>query len=128
LSEIACLQQSITAIDLAKSLLFFCQMANADLRLTTATGANLARVLLVINFVLLLALIGPGNSHQLYLAERKMGIAHLIVRFAQFWFVGSTVIATILFARIVVSKSEIPKPTKLDWALLLGWWFVIALF
>jgi hypothetical protein len=57
-----------------------------------------------------------------------MGIAHLITRSLQFWFVGSTVIATILFVRMLISKSKILRPTKLDWALILGWWFVIVFF
>lgn len=102
-------------------------MDNADLKSNTSKRPNAARVLLIINFILLLALIGPGSSHQLYLAERRIGIANLIVRSMQLWFVGSTIIATILFVRMLVVKPKIVQPTKLDWGLLLGWWSVIAL-
>lgn len=103
-------------------------MDSADLKSTTRRRVTPERVLLVFNFVVFIALIGPGNSRQLYLAEKKMGIANLIVTFLQFWFVGSTIIATMFFVRTLVSKSKTSRPTKFDWALLLGWWCVIAVF
>ena len=86
--------------------------------------------MLVINFVLLLALIGPGNSRELYLAERRMGLAHFITHSVQLWFVGSTVVVTALFIRMLVLRSKVAQaeqsPTKLDWVLFLSWWFVLA--
>jgi len=93
-------------------------------------GTRLARGLLITNFVLLLALIGPGSSHSLYLTERRLGVAHIIVRFLQVWFIASTILATVLFIQVLASKSAVPqrpRPTRLDWSLLLGWWTVLAL-
>jgi hypothetical protein len=109
----------------------FCQieMSNTDPISTTAIGTKLLRVLVFINFVLLVALIGPGNSRQLYLAERRTGLAHIIVHSLQVWFVGSTVIVTVLFIRMLVFRSKALRsqnPTKLDWTLFLGWWFVVV--
>lgn len=103
-------------------------MSNADPISTTATGTKLLRVLVFINFVLLVALIGPGNSRQLYLGLRRMGRAHIIVHSLQVWFVGLTVIVTILFIRMLILRSKaLPSqnPTKLDWTLFLGWWLVV---
>ena len=92
--------------------------------------SKLLRVLLIINFIVLLALIGPGSSHELDLKLRRLGIENLIVRAVQFWVVCATFLATLLFIQMLVSKSEtLPprSPTKLDWTLFLGWWIVIAL-
>jgi hypothetical protein len=36
------------------------------------------RTILIANLVLLAALIGPGSSHKLYLAERRLGVAYVI--------------------------------------------------
>lgn len=101
-------------------------MDDVDPKSLPAKRPQLLRVLLIINFVVLVALIGPGSSHQLYLAGKRIGIAHLITYSLQGWFIGSTVIATVLFIRKLVSKSGILKPTKLDWGLFLGWWSIVA--
>lgn len=106
-------------------------MSNTHSKSTHASGTGLLRILLLINFALLLVLIGPGNNRQLYLAERRAGVAHIVTHSLQFWFIGSTVVVTVLFIRALVSRSEAfpsRRPTRLDWALLLGWWFVGALF
>jgi len=68
-------------------------VSSTDLKSSAARGTHLIRVLLLINFALVLALIGPGNSRQLYLAERRMGMAHIVTHSLQFWFIGSTVVA-----------------------------------
>lgn len=101
-------------------------MDDAGPKSVAAKGPELLRVLLIINFILLVALIGPGSSRQLYLAGKRMGIADSITHFLQVWFIGSTILATILFVRKLVSKSVILKPTKLDWGLFLGWWSIVA--
>lgn len=101
-------------------------MDDAGPKSVAAKGPELLRVLLIINFILLVALIGPGSSRQLYLAAKRVGIAHFITYFLQVWFIGSTILATILFIRMLVSKSRILKPTKLDWGLFLGWWSIAA--
>jgi len=106
-------------------------MSSTELKSPARRSVQLLRILLVINFVLLLALIGPGNSRELYLAERKMGLAQIITQSLQLWFVGSTVVVTALFIRLSVLRSKMllvsQSPTKLDWALFLSWWFVVAI-
>lgn len=94
------------------------------------SALKLARTLLVVNFILLAALIGPGRSHKLYSEGRKLGVAHVIVHSLQFWFVASTTLVVALVVRILISKSEMwraQRPTKLDWALFLGWIFVVTI-
>jgi hypothetical protein len=88
------------------------------------------RTILIANLVLLAALIGPGSSHKLYLAERRLRVAYVIDYSLQFWFVASTVFATVLFVRMVVSKSDISetqRPTTLDWVLFLTWFCMVAI-
>ena len=80
----------------------------------------------------MLALIGPGNSHKLDLALRKAGVANLITLSLQVWVVGSTILATVLFARSLVKKSDagsakLSSPMTLDWVLLLTWWALLVL-
>src|ERR1700744_916213 len=90
---------------------------------------SLARGLLVSNFVLLVALMGPGSSRQLYLELRRLGIAHALTYASQIWFLISTVAAGAIFVTIAVSKSEslrAQRPTKLDWGLFLSWACVVA--
>ena len=90
---------------------------------------TLARGLLGSNFVLLVALMGPGSSRELYLAEKRLGIAHAITHVVQAWFVISTVAAGVILVMILVAKSEslrAQRPTKLDWALFLSWMFVVV--
>jgi len=92
---------------------------------------RLSRTLLIVNFVLLFLLVGPGNSRKLYLAEKRLGIAHTIVFSLQFWFIASTLLAAALFVLTLVSKSEVwraQRPTKLDWALFLSWIFLVTVF
>ena len=91
---------------------------------------TILRVLLISNFIVLFAVIGPGSSHQLYLETRALGLAHVIVKAVQLWVLAATGGTTILFIVMVFSKTETSrprKPTKLDWSLFLGWWVVIAM-
>jgi len=90
------------------------------------------RIILVVNFVLILALIGPGSGHKLDLALRRAGLARIISSSLQIWFVGSTILSTALFAVALVKKSDVDlhrfsRPTKLDWVLLLTWWAALIL-
>jgi hypothetical protein len=52
---------------------------------------TLAKTLLIANFIVLIALAGPGSSRELYLVEKRLGIAHVITYSVQAWFVISTV-------------------------------------
>jgi hypothetical protein len=60
--------------------------------------ANLLRVLIAINFVILLVLISPvGTSREFYKAIRNSASANAVFRSIQVWVVASTIIATALF-------------------------------
>ena len=78
----------------------------------------------------MLALIGPGSSHTVDLAVRRMGLEKIIAWSLQFWFVISTIFVTVLVGKMLISRSEPilrQKLTKLDWALFLSWWFVVVI-
>ena len=103
---------------------------NAGTR-TSSTGRTprLIRFLLISNFIVLLASVGPGSSHELYLKMRTLGFAHIIVGAVQFWVVAATVITTVLFIAMLFSKRGAPRRlTKLDWSLFLGWWIMVAMY
>jgi hypothetical protein len=90
---------------------------------------RLTRALLIANFVLLFLSIGLGFSHEEYLAEQRLGIAHIITYSSQFWFMASTILSAVLFIWILVSRSEAcraQRPKILDWALILGWFFAVT--
>jgi hypothetical protein len=94
-------------------------------------GARLIRILIGVNFVLMLALIGPGRSHELDLVLRRIGLEDLIGRSLQVWIVGSTILTTALFAGIAWKKrrmkpSETPLPRiRVEGMLLLAWWVTL---
>lgn len=105
-------------------------MSAMGLGLSLRRPGSLARFIMIVNFVLLLALIGPGTSHSLELALRRAGIADLITLSVQVWFIGSTILASVLFTRAFAKKSIVDlektsRPTKLDWVLLLTWWVIL---
>lgn len=111
LSAIACLQ----SLAMARMIRFG---SNAN------EMAKLTRIPLIINFVLLLALLGPGSSHELYAAEKRAGITGPIALAFQIWVVGSTLFVTGLFARRLLRGQSL-RPTNLDWSLFLTWWAVL---
>ena len=95
-------------------------------------GVMLFRVPIIINFVLLVLLIGPGNSRKLYQALGGAGLANLIILAIQLWVVGATLFATALFVWRQFKKSnpetkQPAKGTKQDGVLLLTWWIVLIL-
>jgi hypothetical protein len=90
----------------------------------------LVRVPIIINFVLLLLLIGPGSSHRLYLASKRAGVANLIGPAIQIWVVVATLFATAIFIWMRFKKSDeepqqSAKGATFDGVLLLGWWIVL---
>lgn len=100
---------------------------------TDRRGPKLIRIVLIANFVVLLAPIGPGMSHELDLALRRTGIEDLIGRSLQAWIVGSTMFSTVLFASILRKEKRTPPgalaPTlKFEGALLLAWWIALVGF
>ena len=95
--------------------------------------ARIVRVLVMINFGVLLLLLGPGRSHRLDLLLRREGLENLIGRSFQVWTVSSTFIATALFAFMLRKKmrlaaSEGSPRIRLEGFLLLGWWLTVAGF
>ena len=91
-------------------------------------NTRLIRSILILNFILLLLLLGPGSSHELDLKLRRLGVENTIVWSIQFCFVAGTILATALFILAYTSKLKlqaVATPTRLDWILLLAWWFVI---
>ena len=98
----------------------------SDLGQGIRTKARLVRILLLINFAVLLALLGPGRSHELDVALRRMELENLIGRFIQVWLVGSTLLASALFVVIVWTRRKTePAGTlpqiKFEAVLLLAW-------
>jgi hypothetical protein len=107
-------------------------MSDGESKSSARSDSKLIRVPLTINFILLLALIGPGSSHKLDLALRRAGLANAITLALQAWFVGSTVFATAFFIRRLVKKSdavpgEPPRSATFDSVLLLVWWIAVIL-
>jgi hypothetical protein len=105
-------------------------MSEAKPVLRTAKTRKPIRILLIVNFIMLFWLVGPGTSHKLRLAEKRLGIANIIVHTFQFWTVASTVLLITLFVRVLLSRSEISRaqrPTKLDWILFLIWVFAVTI-
>jgi hypothetical protein len=86
--------------------------------------AKLTRIPLVINFVLLLALVGPGSSHELYSAGKRVGVTGPLTLAFQVWVVGSTLFVTGLLVWRLLRHPSL-RPTKLDWSLFLNRWAVV---
>jgi hypothetical protein len=107
-------------------------MSNTNSKSSAGIGAMLIRVLVLINFVLMLVLIGPGRSHNLDLALRRAGIASALTLALQIWFVGATLLATALFVWGLLRKSDVTeaktlRPKRLDWILVLTWWATVVI-
>jgi hypothetical protein len=102
-------------------------MKDASIVSITGSSRVVLRTILIVNFALLAILAGPGNNRQLYLAEKRLGVAEIIVHSLQFWFLGATILAIVLFIWMLVSKSGRPRPSKLDWVLMLIWLLLITM-
>jgi hypothetical protein len=103
----------------------------ADPAWTIRRGPRLLRVVLIANFLVLLALIGPGRSRELDLALRRSGAEDLIGRSLQVSIVGSTMFTTALFAVILRKKKKTPSGAlrpklKIEGALLIAWWIALV--
>ncbi|HEV2381974.1 MAG TPA: hypothetical protein VG206_19560 [Terriglobia bacterium] len=95
-------------------------------------GSKLLRTLVSSNLLLLVALIGPLNSRRIYDALKASGFDDAVVVSIQGWILASTVVATGLFVRAYLRKSNgAPVEGKLrpiisDGKLLLFWWIILA--
>jgi hypothetical protein len=92
----------------------------------------LIRFPIIINFVLLVALIGPGSNRAFYFASKKAGVAASITLALQIWFVASSLFATTLFVWSLLRKSDVTeaktlRPKRLDWILVLTWWATVVI-
>jgi hypothetical protein len=107
-------------------------MSSLDCCLSIRKGLNLFRFVLIANFIVMACLIGPGSSHAFYVDLKRSGLAVAFVTSVQVWLVGSTVIATLLFARRVWIRkfTKFPEGTSafssLDLALFIAWWSVVV--
>ena len=104
-------------------------MAAYDLSAGTRTQSavvKLIRIPLIINFVLLLALLGPGSSRELYTAIKRSGITAPITLALQIWFIGSTLFVTGLIVWKSLSMQKL-RLKKLDWALFAAWWAALIM-
>jgi uncharacterized membrane-anchored protein len=107
-------------------------MSSMNPKQTTESGTSPIKVIVLINFGLMILLVGPGSSHRLDLALRRAGVANLITIFLQTWVVGSTILMTLWFVWRLVSKAKgvedkQRRPATSDWILLLAWWAVLVL-
>jgi hypothetical protein len=61
-------------------------MGTANLRLVERRVANLLKILIAINFLILLVMISPvGASHEFYKAHRESALLDAVLRFIQVW-------------------------------------------
>ncbi|PYY12397.1 MAG: hypothetical protein DMG69_01310 [Acidobacteria bacterium] len=92
---------------------------------------TLLRVLIGINFAILLIMISPvGTSREFYKATRNSAFADEVFRSIQVWVVASTLIATILFGRILwkLRRAALAiAAVRFEAILLLAWWLTLLL-
>jgi hypothetical protein len=100
--------------------------ANSDF--IAGREATLLRILIAINFVVLLVMISPvGTSHEFYKAHRGSALL-AVLRSIQVWVVASTIIATALFALMLwrTGRAGLPvRSVRLEGILLLAWWLTL---
>lgn len=105
-------------------------MSTADLGWAIRRGPKLVRIILIVNFLILLLLVGPGRSRELDLAMRRAGMEDLIGHSMQVWIVGSTIFSTGLFVGILWKRKRMPPevPTtkvRVEGSLLVLWWLAL---
>lgn len=107
-------------------------MRTADSPESIGRSVRLIRFLLLINFALLLILLGPGMSHKIDLELRSAGVEDLPGRLWQIWTIGSTLVASALFMIIGYKKRTAPEAARprmiLEGTLLLAWWATVLGF
>jgi hypothetical protein len=100
-------------------------------RLTTqvAGPSKALRLILLINFLLVAAWLGPLGSERLYRALRSAGLAGTEVLLEQIWIIASTLVATALFIRELIGRSRrraggerASRSLAIDGVLLFAWW------
>ena len=92
---------------------------------------RLPRILMATNFFLFLLLISPlGTSHELYRRFEGTLFANVVGHSLQLWFVGSTLVATILPIVHSVRKRNVGDASSsryqlIDFVLISLWWIVV---
>jgi hypothetical protein len=96
------------------------------------TGRRAIRVIVLVNFLLVVAWFGPLNSDKLYRGLRRTGLLDTEVLLEQLWVVGSTLSATALFACDLVRKARgtlaarrTTRALVIDALLLSAWWVTL---
>jgi hypothetical protein len=104
-------------------------MCTCNSHLIGRWDANLLKILIAINFVILLVLISPvGTSHEFYKAHRESALLEAVLRPVQVWVVTSTIIATALFAFMLrkTHRAALPvRSVQFDGILLFAWWLTL---
>ena len=101
--------------------------ANSDL--IARRDAILLKILIAINFVVLLVMISPvGTSHEFYKAHRESALLGAVLRSIQVGVVTSTIIATVSFALMPwkARRAGLPvRSVRFEGILLLAWWLTL---
>lgn len=108
-------------------------MNTADSVWTIRRGPTLIKVIVILNFLILVAALGPGRSHQFDLVLRRAAIEDLIGYSMMVWILGSTIFVSALFALMLWKKTRMPSGAvtvklKLEGFLVLLWWVTILGF
>src|SRR3954466_16420108 len=105
------------------------ETGTANSNLIRPRGACLLKILIAINFVILLVLISPvGTSHELYKAYRESALLQGVTTFIQIWVVASTIVATVLFGFMLWKAHRAGlsvRSLRFEGILLLAWWVTI---
>jgi len=106
------------------------EMGTANSHLIARRDGNLLKILLAINFVILLVMISPvGTSREFYKAQRGSALLDAVLRSIQIWVVASTFIATALFALMLwkTHRAALPlRSVRFEGILLLAWWLTLV--
>jgi hypothetical protein len=115
---------------------FAVEMRISNSESSAGFSAKLFRIPLLINFALLLLLVGPGTSRSLDRAIRAADLqdyVNAIIHVIQTWVIASSLFSTVIFVRWRFLKktdsvTSAPRgPSKADVAMLLGWWALLGI-
>jgi hypothetical protein len=105
------------------------KIGTANSHLIGRWDANLLKILIAINFVMLLVMISPaGTSHEFYKAHRESAPVNAVLASIQVSVVTSTIIATALFALMLwkTHRAALPvRSVQFEGILLLAWWLTL---
>jgi hypothetical protein len=95
-------------------------------------GGKAIRIPILVNFLLLVALVGPLKSSRLYGTLKSLSLDDALTWIIQGWFIGSTIITSALYARSLKRKLRCGTETSttdiglvIDGAMLFAWWVTL---